>query len=357
MGNKRKRAAKDSAAGPSQPTTKRTKKNPDSKKAPTAATLDKSPFLDHPTIDDRKREAALYELLGSESSSDRINAADAIVSALLAGEGVSEHVLDRHLDKRLFRGLASGRNASRIGFSLVITEVLRQLFGPDDLGATRYRGLTFDTVLGILVERTNTGGNIPGQEERDHYFGQLFGIECFVSAGILFDDKDRWLTIVDLLLKLANKKVWLRSQCGWIIVQALQHMKRKLAEKTLKKLSEEGLAKTTEGVGIWIAALDRFPDMKVPSKPWKTPLSTKALGDLPAIMKDSGREASNPQDVTGRKQKHSNWTAQLHWVWDVILSHFTKTSTADSMTANNFVLFWNKVVDGESPSTALIYRI
>lgn len=350
MANKRKRVAKE--ANDTQPFQKRSKKDSQpangsmTTKSKPAKGLDKSPFTEHPTVDERKRELALYNKLGSEDVKERIEAADAIVSGLLGGEGVPEPVLVRHLEKRLFRGLASGRNASRLGFSLVLTEILGQLFGEKDLVSEKYTGLTFDKVMGILVEKTQPTGN--GQEERDHYFGQLFGIECFVRAGILFADKSRWLSILDLLLKLSSKKSWLKSQCGYVIVQAVSQMKKKLAESTLEKLAEEGYAKTPEGVGIWIAALDRFPDMKAPAQPWKHPLAATSLTALPAALKDSGRESTNEENG-GKKPKQGNWSAQLHFVWDLILAHFIKvTGQSESDATEQFKQFWNRVVDGKS---------
>lgn len=352
MGKKRKRMAKE-ATNDNQPSQKRSKKDTTAvngsakSKAPKA--LDKSPFTEHPNVEERKRELTLYETLGSEDVSDRIEAADAIVSGLLGGEGVPEPVLLRHLEKRLFRGLASGRNASRLGFSLVLTEILSQLFGEKDLASSKYTGLTFERVLGILVEKTQPVGNVAGQEERDHYFGQLFGLECFVRAGILFADKSRWLSVLDLLLKLAAKKSWLKSQCGFVIVQAISQMKKKFAENTLEKLAEEGLSKTPEGVGVWIAALDRFPDMKVPAQPWRHPLATTSLTTLPAALKDSGRETSNDESG-GKKQKQGNWTAQLHFVWDLIVAHFVKLAAkSEGDVTDHFKQFWNRVVDGLSP--------
>jgi DNA polymerase phi len=351
MANKRKRVAKE-PTNDTQPSQKRSKKDASttngSSKYKTSKVLDKSPFTEQPTVDERKRELELYNRLGSEDVSDRIEAADAIISGLLGGDGVPEPVLLRHLDKRLFRGLASGRNASRLGFSLVLTEILGQLFGEKNLAGSKYTGLTFDKVLGILLEKTHAGGNVPGQEERDHYFGQLFGIESFVRSGVLFADKGRWLSVLDLLLKLAGKKSWLKSQCGYVIVQAVLQMNKKLAESTLEKLSEEGFAKTPEGVGIWIAALDRFPDMKVPAQPWRHPLAATSLAALPAALKDSGREPSSEENGN-KKPKQGNWTAQLHFVWDLILAHYIKLAAQPkSDAAEVFKQFWNRVVDGKS---------
>ncbi|KAF4987295.1 hypothetical protein FDECE_15481 [Fusarium decemcellulare] len=342
QGGKRKRAAKDGSNSASKPQkrNKNDSNSPANGVAPQKPSLEKSPFVESPLGDERKREAGLYELLGSEDANERIEAADCIVSSLLDGEGVSEAVLQRHLDRRLFRGLASGRNASRLGFSLVLTELLGQLFGEKALAESKYEGLTFDKVLQILTEKTQAVGNIPGQEERDHFFGQLFGIESFVRAGILFRDISRWNTVLDLLLKLANKKVWLRSQCGWVIVQSIEQMKQKEAEATLEKVASASLAKTPEGVAIWIVALSRFPDLKV--KPWRNPLSKKSYGDLAAVLRESFQDFSKDPNERGQKNKQASWSAQLHFVWDVLLAHYVKEGEDG---AEDFEQFWSRVVD------------
>jgi DNA polymerase phi len=352
MSNKRKLAPKE-ATNDNQHSQKRSKigapatSGSSKSKAPNPC-LDKSPFTEHPNVDERKRELSLYERLGSEDVSERIEAADAIISGLLGGGGVPEPVLLRHLEKRLFRGLASGRNASRLGFSLALTEILGQLFGEKNLASSKYTGLSFTKVLSILVQKTQPGSGVSGQEERDHLFGQLFGIECFRRAGILFGDEERWFEILDLLLKLSSKKSWLRSQCGYVVVQAVPQMQKKVAERTVEKLAEEGFAKTPEGVGIWIAVLDRFPDMKVPAQPWQHPLALTSLPALPAALKDSGREATS-DDNGGKKPKQGTWTAQLHFVWDLILDYFVKHgSQSEGRASEQFLQFWTRVVDGKS---------
>lgn len=303
---------------------------------------DKSTF---PAEQDRAIEAPLYELLGSEDGDERLQAADVIISKLLDGDGVSESNLDRHLEKRLFRGLASNRKASRLGFSVVLTEILQQLWGEKDLCGERYRGLTFDFVLNTLTEKTKPVGNIAGQEEKDHYFGQLFGIECFVCAKVLFDDVTRWHTILELLLKLSKKKVWLKPQCAWVIIQAVPQMDQGIAEETLRKIDEAGWAKSSEAVALTVVFTEQFPKLKLPSKSWRDFLSSKYLGELPAILKDSGKQETNSQDST-QKQKQSNWTAQLHLVWDIILAHYIKLAVSNFGNASDqFKQFWGRVVD------------
>jgi DNA polymerase phi len=307
---------------------------------------DKSLF---PEQQDRNVEAPLYELLGSEDPNERLLAADVIISKLLDNDGVSESSLDRHLEKRLFRGLASSRKASRLGFSVVLTEILQQLWGEKDLCGEKYRGLTFDFVLTTLTERTKPVGNIAGQEEKDHYFGQLFGIECFVRAKILFDDVTRWNTILALLIKLAKKKIWLKPQCAWIILQTIPQMDQQVAEETLRKLDEAGWAKTPDAVAITVVFTEKFPKIKLPSKSWRDYLSSKYLGDLPAILKDSGKQESKQEsngDEPAQKQKQASWTAQLHIVWDIILAHYVKlVSTDPNGASDQFKQFWSRVVD------------
>ncbi|KAK3990363.1 DNA polymerase V [Cladorrhinum sp. PSN332] len=359
MANKRKRASKE---GPSDvhPTQKRSKSetpattngassssSAKSKTTSKAVTVDKTLFTETPSREDRAREADLYDKLGREDADERIEAADVIISSLLGSgseEVAAEPILRRHLEKRLFRGLASGRNASRLGFSLVITEILNQLFGKKNLAGTKYTGMTFEEVRRMLLRSTTPIG-MNGQEERNHYFGQLFGIECFVRAGIVAEDKEKWFVVLDLLFELSQKKSWLKPQCGFITVQAVSQMKQKLAEETLQKLADQGFAKSPEGVAIWIAALDRFPDMKVPAQPWKHPLAASSLSALPAALKDSGREQSN-EEVGGKKPKQGNWTAQLHFVWDLILAHFAKLgSKSEDDASEQFKQFWSRVVD------------
>ncbi|KKY34886.1 putative dna polymerase v [Diaporthe ampelina] len=307
---------------------------------------DKSLFPDQ---QDRNIEAPLYELLGSEDPNERLQAADVIISKLLHNDGVSESSLDRHLEKRLFRGLASSRKASRLGFSIVLTEILQQLWGEKDLCGEKYRGLTFDFVLNTLTEKTKPVGNIAGQEEKDHYFGQLFGIECFVRAKILFDDVTRWNTILALLIKLAKKKVWLKPQCAWIILQTVPQMDQQIAEETLRRLDEAGWAKTPDAVAITVVFMEKFPKIKLPSKSWRDFLSSKYLGELPAVLKDSGKQESK-QETNGeepaQKQKQASWTAQLHFVWDIILAHYVKLASAEPRSASDqFKQFWSRVVD------------
>jgi DNA polymerase phi len=351
MGSKRKRMAHDASTGA--PAPKKRQKNTEkatskssSKPLALPTPLDTSPFVDNPKGNDLKREVQLYDLLSSEDSSERLNAANAIVSGLLGGDGVEESTLQRHLERRLFRGLASGRKGARLGFSVVLTELLAQLLGTKDLATEKYTGLTFDKVLGFLVAKTKPDGDLSGQEEKDHFLGLLFGLQSFVRAKILFGDEDRWDTILGKLLELAKKKPWIREECGWVIVEALAQMDQSQAEHTLVSLHDAGLALSPEGVGIWLTAKNRFPDMKFPTKPWgQSGNPLEHLKSLAKALKESSNE--DESDKTKQAMQTGNWNPQLHFVWKVVLAQYAEAATEKKHgIKSEFENFWKVAVDG-----------
>ncbi|KAG6242949.1 hypothetical protein E4U25_002439 [Claviceps purpurea] len=344
MAGKRKRGGKD-GAGSGATGSKKHKKEmmPIDLSSNSTPTLEVKPFVENPTGDNRKREAELYEKLGSVVEDIRNDAAECIVTSLFEGDGAAEIILERHLSRRLFRGLASGREGSRLGFSLVITEILQQLYGDGDLAQTKYTGLTFEKVLGILADKTKSVGNVSGQEERDHHLGQVFGLECFVKSKILSRDVSRWNAVLDMLLKLSHKKIWLRPQCGWILVQAMEQMTEDVTKATLTKIVGAGMAQTPEGVAAWIVSLNRYPRLQV--APWKNPLSNKSLKELAAVLKESFKDAAKDPKEKQNGAKQASWSAQLHFVWDLILARFLKLSDSSNSKDEDFDQFWCRVVD------------
>ncbi|GAB0136608.1 hypothetical protein EsDP_00004904 [Epichloe bromicola] len=342
MAGKRKRGGKEGQGSGSAGLKKAKKEMMPLDLSPSSTlTLEIKPFVEAPTGDDRRREAELYELLGNVAEDTRSDAAECIVSSLLEGDGAPEAVLQRHLNRRLFRGLASGREGSRLGFSLVITEILSQLFGDRELAKAKYAGLTFDKVLGLLADKTQAVGNVSGQEERDHFLGQVFGLECFVKSKTLFKDISRWNAVLDMLIKLGNKKIWLRPQCGWILVQALEQMTEEATEATLSKVAGAGMAQTPEGVAAWIVSLNRYPRLQL--SPWKNPLSNKSLGDLAAVLRENFKESTKDPKEKQNGAKQASWSAQLHFVWDLILARFLSANSISK--EEDFDQFWNRVVD------------
>ncbi|CZR50234.1 related to DNA polymerase V [Phialocephala subalpina] len=346
MGQKRKRPAQDAGAAASKPK-KQQKTNQKVEKAPTKSAaapeqLDTSPFVDNPKGADLAREVQLYSLLSSDDDGTRIKAAIAVVSGLVGGDGVEESTLQRHLERKLFRGLASGAKSARLGFSIALTEILGQLYGTKDLAAQKYTSLTFDKVLGFLVAKTKPDGDLSGQEIKDHHLGLLFGLESFIGAKFLFGDDQRWNEILGKLLELAKKKPWIREQCGYAIMKALPQMSQAQAEYTLSELVDAGLALSPEGVGIWLTARSRFPNMKLPSKPWGQ--SGNPLEHLKSLGK--ALKESSSSDETQQAKQTGNWNAKLHFVWEVVLAEYA--AAAQKKVHNiksDFENFWKVAVD------------
>jgi len=348
MGSKRKRSNQD-APTVDAPAKKQQKSNPKPVTKGPAILLEPSPFLDQPNRKSAefKREVETYRLLADEDEAQRLNAANAVVLGLLGGDGVELSTLQRHFERRLFRGLASGAKAARLGFSIAITEILRELFGERNLAETKYKGMTFEKVLAILVEKTKPDGDLSGQEEKDHALGLLFGLQSFVKANVLFSDEERWFVILEKLFELSKRKPWLREECGAVIVKAIAQMSQSQAESTFEKLFESGLAMSPEGVGIWLTARIRFPNMKFPTKPWG--LTGNPLDRLQSLGKALRESDTKDQGSIQQAKQTGNWNPHLHFVWDIILGQFSEALKQKDKkgTKSNFENFWKVSVDGK----------
>ena len=210
---------------------------------------------------------------------------------------------------------------------------------------------------------------MPGtQEQRDHHFGRLFGAEAIIKSSILFQAAvpfAEWTKVLDLVFELAQKKPWLREECGWIIYRCVydlssRSMDAKFVEATLNGLCSHELARSPEGVAIWLAAKDMFPKANFPSKIWKhdDPLDVKERNSLSKIMKESSDEETPGES----KAKHSGvWNSKLHFAWEAVLSRTceeqkdgkSKSSKSARLT---FADFWTEVVDSESGAICCVHK-
>lgn len=348
MGHKRKRQALEATAA--SPPAK--KHNSSSITKPPVASITLERFQDEPDRVQLKREADLYyDKLSSENPDVREEAEKAIVFGfgLLEEDGVSEATLLRHLDRRLFGGLASSRNCARLGCSIVVTEILAQLFRQTSVRSPRYASISMGRLLGILKAKVKPEGDLSGQEERDHYLGLLFGLQCFVKAEVLFGKEDKtWQEIFKQLIELAKKKPWVKRQCGQAIVDALAQMDLNTAEKALDLIQSEGFAFSPEGVAIWLEARRHFPEMKFPSKPWGTsgnPL--EHLTDLAKALKESSSVADEKR--SDKVQQTGTWNPQPHFAWDLVFDQYIQDANNDKDDAQTlFDNFWKKTVDGRN---------
>lgn len=131
----------------------------------------------------------LFYGLASEARAQRIAAASALTSKALAaqadfeaaarvaqgGDGAAAIASDvQYTLSRLVKGLSSGRAAARPGFATALVELLRGV-----------PAITTTAVYKLIQDTTRTAGSMKGHEERDAYFGRIFGFLALHRAGRL----------------------------------------------------------------------------------------------------------------------------------------------------------------------------
>ena len=173
-----------------------------------------------------------------------------------------------------------------------------------------------------------------------------------------------------MVFELANKKPWLREECGYIVFGAIRDIaaqKRdpKYVNAALASLCQHNLAKTPEGVAVWLAATDSsLNSVELPSNVWheNNPLHSREKSSLAKVMKESSDP--NPGDGVENlnKQKSGVWNPKLHFVWDLILAQLYTLPAEQSkkekkgrkekekVTHVTFNEFWTEVVDSKCPS-------
>jgi DNA polymerase phi len=110
---------------------------------------------------DQVKLSKLYADLAAEEDDVRLEAAKQIIVKFSPeNQPAAKDVEDALV--RLIKGLCSQRKAARVGFSLTLTELLRQLFAAKQ---DVIEGLKLDaaSVIKMVEEKTKAKGNVPGK--------------------------------------------------------------------------------------------------------------------------------------------------------------------------------------------------
>lgn len=276
--------------------------------------------------------AEIFEDLAQEDKEVRVRAATRLLKRLQDAEDDGE--LDIFI-RRLFRGLCSSRKAARLGFGAALAEVLSQ-----------HAGSRVTTILDLWLGLTDTSGQMDGQESRDHVMGRVFGAVAIIQSGILFGNKNNqahWRQLLDAVFAVANKKVWMREECGWVALLGLQRVKTSNMDQTwaatvLQSLCDNRLGKTSEGVALWISAEKLFPALMKPAKIFEDndPLSIKNRTLLLRILREDTFESDTSSK--DKQPQKSSWSSKPHFAWDVIFN---------ALSDEQYARFWREVIDGE----------
>ncbi|KMU72691.1 hypothetical protein CISG_03126 [Coccidioides immitis RMSCC 3703] len=222
-----------------------------------------------------------------------------------------------------------------------------------------FGGADIPKTIEILESQTSPVNCASGQEERDHYFGRLFGAEAILKSAILLQPDvpfENWSKLLFLIFELAKKKPWLREECGYIIYCAVRDIASKKAgiqyvDAIIKGLAENGLARTPEGVAIWLAVMESSLPVNFASGVWQNnnPLHSKERSSLAKIMKESSDLHAEQNGENGTANRSGVWNPKLHFAWDPILAKlytFSQGKKGDKSSKQiSFPDFWTEVVD------------
>ncbi|KAK7565725.1 hypothetical protein BKA81DRAFT_386032 [Phyllosticta paracitricarpa] len=253
---------------------------------------------------------------------------------------------------RLIRGLCSSRKAARSGFFVALSESLRQLYGPSRKEIPEFEP-NLHGLVKLVAELTKAEGKASGQEKRDHLLGRVFGYKALIQSSILVQPtapKECWANVLEELYTISQQKSWVREECAMIFYDAVKAIHaesgdEKLVHQIIDGLCTHGLAKTPEGVAIWLTVQSTFPKLELPEGTWhkQDPLCTKERQTLANVMKENFAKAQEAEN--GKKVKSGSSQTTLNFAWEVVMLSFMQSHGAGESGVTGFSKFWTDIVD------------
>jgi DNA polymerase phi len=111
--------------------------------------------------EDQLKLSKLYEDLAAESDDVRFEAAKQLIVRFSPSSEPAAKDVESAL-ARLIKGLCSQRKAARVGFSLTLTELLREIFGQKEI-TIEGLNLNVASLIQLVEEKTKVEGNVPGR--------------------------------------------------------------------------------------------------------------------------------------------------------------------------------------------------
>lgn len=200
----------------------------------------------------------------------------------------------------------------------------------------------------------------PAQEKRDHLLGRVFAYKAIIQSSILVhpdSPKECWANVLEQLFRLAREKPWLREECGLILCDGVKLIAQEkgelqLVQRIVDGLCSDGLAKTPEGIAVWLTVQSVFPDLELPQGIWhkQDPLCTKERQTLANVMKENFAKSSDGAAESGKLVKAGSSNNTLNFAWDVVIATFMQKNAEEGSgkIQSKFSNFWTDVVDSES---------
>ncbi|KAK6192520.1 hypothetical protein SNE40_003971 [Patella caerulea] len=189
----------------------------------------------------------LFWTLSEGQDNARIKASNELVKHLTKKQENSEESKTDELCptlvytlERLIKGLSSGRKWSRLGFSLALTQILRNLDVP------------VKQVLDLTEKHLHFSSHDQKQECGGLMLGQAFVYLSLIQSHRLIkgDGKEYGGEVIKTLLKLCKEKMYLQSICSQGVTLLIQQASSKIFKKRLLPCLQDELIKGWKGCTI-----------------------------------------------------------------------------------------------------------
>jgi len=278
---------------------------------------------------DNKNLLSHFWNLTSLEEKQRLKSTIQIINELKTSD--KEEDLD-YTVQRLVKGLSSSRKAARQGYATALTQLMIE-----------FETINTDDVFKLMVENLNIKGSFKGQEERDNYFGQLFGVLAICKARLNDGgniDPILLKQIIVNLLKLSKKKSYLQEVCGKSICDLINTIDytiyKEHIEETLENVLSCGWNKCTPEILMIILTIEKKFKGDLPKKYFK---DSWCKGQL---LDESNFSQILPILMETTNISHPKVHVLFNLIFDQVLNHDDET----------FKVFWKIIVeDGLLEST------
>lgn len=306
--------------------------------------------------------------LASDNENARVEAAVGLLDTLIKADSEDDW---NYTFNRLVKGLSSPRGASRIGFSMALTELLN----------VRSDKISIQQYIDKLQEHTAVSGKVKGHEERALNFGRLFGIQSLANSQLITlksTTMDDFKTLVTLTLDLANSKAWLRESCFFSLCLLLDKLSEtaldydEAVKFILEAVNKLNFTTTSEGVALYLSIpADARKKFGTFDNGWKEgdPLAkgnisllTKALKEIDttqstAIDSNTEEPSEKQKNQKGKKKgdeatkQKGNWKPKLHFVWLKLAKVFNEADAAEEPKSKKHKSKKSKSKDEAGPAS------
>ena len=247
--------------------------------------------------------------------------------------------------------------------------------------------MTCSQILAFVLDASQTGSSLSGQEERDMLFARLFGITAIIRSGLLVRTQplpssgsstpeasslQGYKDVLTQLLELGEKKPWLRESAWWALGLAVEelykgevHWKGEALEYTIGKVFEEDKSWSPEKVALAVRMQALWPKQEwkklfAPGIKHGDVLHSANMAAIAKVLKVCRREKCarlpitdcvaqeveiEDEDEAGGKGARQ-WKPQVHYAWDVLLDELLPAEGSGKTPKGSFQEFFRIVVDG-----------